>query len=250
MLRSNFGQDKWSSCLWELMWVKWPKCFVHTASSTWMFMGETLGAQRENSTGTEKEGCTRKASFQRGHRENWTRVTHSPCVLLFCASGAVQELSCTKPGFSCCSTLLGSTSVTRDLVLALWKSICTRGRQGRSAMSMLINIIGAGISLAWQGGLTAPQSPVMLPKLDLYRTIIQKGSFFLKLAKPSCGFPVKQLFQGSSLKCTLSATTPVSSALKRSNQSLFFKVWQENDLPISPLECPDLENPSVTRAGW
>lgn len=199
--------------------------------------------------GTVPQSLERRMHQGKGVTERTGLVSHIPLVFS-CSVHQEQSRSWAAQSFSCSCTLLGSTSVTKDLILALWKSICTYGRQGRFAMSMLISVIRAGISLAWQGSLTAPQSPGMLPKLDLYRTIIQKGSFFLKVAKPSCDFPVKQLFQGSSFKCSLSATTPVSSAFKRSNQSSFFKVWQENYLPISPLEHPHLENPSVTRAHW
>lgn len=111
---------------------------------------------------------------------------------------------------------------------------------------MPINIIRAAISLAQQSNPTAPQSPIMLPKLDLYRTIIQKGSLFLKVAKPNYHFTVRQLFQVSSLKCSSLATTSVASALKRGDQSSFFEVWQENYLPISSLKCTYLEGSSVT----
>lgn len=69
---------------------------LHTASSTWMILDETLGAQKERTTVTGKEGCTREA-LPKGHWERaglgLSRVTDSSCVLLFCVSGAVQDLT-------------------------------------------------------------------------------------------------------------------------------------------------------------
>lgn len=127
-VRSNFGQDKWSSCLQELMWVQRPKWLLHTASFTWMIMNDTLGAQSATVAG--KEGCTGKATFQRGH---WDRtglwlgnVTYSSCVLQFCTSGTVQDLSCTKPCFSCCYPLLGFTSERFTLWLRIWSLLCEK----------------------------------------------------------------------------------------------------------------------------
>lgn len=124
----------------------------------------------------------------------------------------------------------------KDKVLASWKSIYKYGRRCGFATSMLINNIRAVTSLAQQSNLTAPQIPIMLPKLDVYRTIIQKGSFFLNVAKPNYFITVRKLFQVSSLACRLWTMTHVDSALKRGDQSSFCKDWQANNLPISSLE--------------
>lgn len=103
---------------------------LHTASSTWMIMNETLGAQSEHATITGKEGCTRKATFQRGHWERTglqlSSVTYSSCVLLFCTPGTVQDLSCTKLWFSWCYTLLGSISECFTLWLRIWSWLCEK----------------------------------------------------------------------------------------------------------------------------
>lgn len=148
MLRSNFGQDKdphvyKSSCgsndpndnctLLPLPECPRMRCWEHRGS-----VPQPLGKKDRPGKPLSKETAGLGLSS----------VTYSSCVLLFCPSGAVQDLSCTKPGFSCCYTLLASICVTKDLILALCGSICIHGRQGRFAMNMLISIIRARISLA------------------------------------------------------------------------------------------------------
>lgn len=70
-------------------------------------------------------------------------------------------------------------------------------------MSMLLNDIRAGTSLAQQSNLTASPVSTRLHKLDLYRTIIQKGSSFQKVGKPNYFFTIQKLLQVSSLECCL-----------------------------------------------
>lgn len=175
----------------------------------------------------------RKATFQRGHWENWTMTKQHHRFFLCSAVLHVRNSPRSELHKIVFHLVLHPFwldlctfhSATKDPVLASWKSICIYGRQCRFATSMPINIIRAAISLAWQSNLTAPQSPILLPRLDLYRAIIQKGSFSLEVAKPNFDFTVRQLFQVSSLECSWSATTPVASALKRGDQSSFFEVW-------------------------
>lgn len=167
---------------------------------------------------TRATGLRRKATFQRRHWDNWTTAEQHHRFFLRSAVLSTRNSPRSELHKIVCRLVLHPFwldlwtfhSVTKELVLALWKSICIYGRQCRFATSMPKNIIRAAISLARQSNLPAPPSPIMLPKWDLYRTIIQKGSFFLKAARTSYEFTVRQLFQVSSLKCSLSAATPVA----------------------------------------
>lgn len=78
-------------------------CFL-----TWLTMDETLGAQREGATVMGKKDGAGKPLSKETAGLGLSSATHSSCVLLFCPSGAVQDLSCTKPGSSCSCTLLAS----------------------------------------------------------------------------------------------------------------------------------------------
>lgn len=121
---------------------------------------------------------------------------------------------------------------SKDLVHASWKSIYKYGRQCWFAMSMLLNDIRAGTSLAQQSNLTASQISIRLHKLDLYRTIIQKGSSFQKAGKPNYFITIRKL-SGQQFWMLFMNNDSYAYALKGGDQSLFCKVWQADYLPIS-----------------
>lgn len=134
MLGSNFGQDKWFSCLWELVWVKWHKWLSQTTSFTWMTMNEILGARSWHATIIEKEGCMPLGCTGRPPSNGVTErtvlqpssITDSSCVLLYCTSGTAQDLSCTKLCFSWFYTLFGLTSEHFTLQLRIWTLLCEK----------------------------------------------------------------------------------------------------------------------------
>lgn len=98
----------------------------------------------------------RKVTFQWGHWENWTMTKQHHrfflCpALLYIRNSPRSELH--KTAFQLVLhpfwlDVWTFHSAAKDLVLALWKSICVYGRQCRFATSMPIHIIGAAISLA------------------------------------------------------------------------------------------------------
>lgn len=155
---SNFGQNKSSWCLWELVQDKWHKWLLQTASVTCVTVKET--GSRELACHDHWERRMHASRLTGGQPSNrvmqgtglqLSSITDSSCVQLL-----QQERS--KIWSAQDSVLAGFTPFlpwslnillcNKDMVLASWKSIYKYGRRCRFATSMLINDIRAVTSLA------------------------------------------------------------------------------------------------------
>lgn len=167
MLESDSGRDKWISRLWELPWLK-HKWLSQTTPFTWMTVKEVLRAQSWPATSIDTEGrvplgCAGRLSSSGELRESCItpeqRNRFFLCsTVLYIRNGLRSKLH--KTDFQLFLHPFGLDlwifhTTTKNLVLALWKSICIYRGQCRFAAIVPINVVRAVTSLARQSNLSA-----------------------------------------------------------------------------------------------